>query len=90
MDNQAFERDLRKAAKMLPPSVQEKFREIAAFVFTNLDTLQRVMPALAPIMMPHVQTVMFEGATGILDKQGLEAAVRNAFSDIGVNVPVGV
>jgi hypothetical protein len=78
MDMRAMKRDLAIVLETLPTDL---VTSLLGTAFQHVPEIQRVVPALAPLIMPHVMAGMVEHSCGALDKEEIGAAVKKVFAE---------
>lgn len=84
MDTKALQDDLRKAIKLLPPEAITKVTDLLNFAFKNMDALKPTFPEIGALLSNHFTAAMFERATGMLNTDEIEDAMREVFMEAGI------
>jgi len=80
MDFEMLERDLTQAINRLSPSFT---KTIATTLSQNKDMLVSAFPGIAEDLGSHVKTIMFEFATGSLNKDEIETCLKRVLVNLG-------
>lgn len=80
MDCEMLERDLTTAIMRLP---REFVVTIARTLNANKDVLVTAFPGIASDLGSHVKALVFEVATGSLDKEEIEKTLKNVLVKLG-------
>ena len=73
MDLQALERDVKQALSHLPAEVLQVLVHVAETVIVkHRDALEKALPIVKDLLMPHVGAVIMESSMGILNSKELE------------------
>jgi hypothetical protein len=83
-DFNALKNDVVKALGHLPKTVVDVLLTTAETVIhKERDALEAAFPKILELLKPHASAVMFEMATGVLDKDELENALMDAIKAAG-------
>jgi hypothetical protein len=86
MDIDAMKRDLTRAIETLPVDL---VLGVASAIVPHVPALQRHMPGLIPVLMPHITAGMIEASCGALDKDEIGAAIQDVIKTYVENhVPI--
>ncbi len=87
MDLGAVKDNIKSAIKLMTPEMQLDASRIFQVIVKHMPTIEKIGPELAAMFMPIIQAGAFEFAMGMVDKEGLEMAFREAFGECGIVIP---
>jgi hypothetical protein len=87
MDLGQLKEDIKKVIKHMPAELQLECAKVFHTVVKHMPTIEKIGPLIAPLLMPHVQAGAVEFAMGMIDRDGLDKAMREAFAESGIVIP---
>jgi hypothetical protein len=87
MDTDTLKENLKTAIKIMPPEIQLDVGQLFHIVIKHVDAIAKVGPQLHALLGNDINTLAFEFATGTLDRERLDAAVKSAFAECGIVLP---
>jgi hypothetical protein len=87
MDFGALKDDVKKVLKLLTPELQLAAAELFKIIGRHMPEIEKVGPQAYPILSNHIMAAAGEFAMGMIDKDGCDKALREAFAESGIIVP---
>lgn len=84
MDYELLESEAKRSLQRLP---NELLTAIGRTVVAHKDAIIAEFPNIIEDLKPHAMAAIMEGATGILDKDELEATLMRVLASFGLELP---
>lgn len=87
MDLGQLKEDLKAAIKVMPVELQLEAAKVFHAVGKHMPTIEKIGPVIGPLLMPHIQAGAVEFAMNMIDREGLDKTMREAFLESGIVLP---
>lgn len=87
MDNSVLKQSVVNVLTALPEEMRQDTALIFKVIAKHVPKLVKIGPDLLPELMPHIQAASLEFAMGMLDLDGIDVAMSEAFKEVGIEIP---
>lgn len=87
MDLGALKTNLKTVIKAMPAEMQLDIAHLFHIVIKHLPAIEQIAPLAMGALGNDVQTMAWEFSSGMLNREGLDVAVKEAFAECGIVLP---